>query len=224
MAPLFEEPAAHRGELRFFQGTARQIEEVRVDDPAIATRFGFDHYYLVSLFTGDCEFKLAPSKIVLPYPVTFYVRELPKGMPYGKVKSYAESVRVAGFFFKTWSYPVPAISDSTLPPGEVLGRQQLSPLLIGRGLVWLPPPMPVDPMPGNAAVVGLLLVLLVIVGIVAWQWRRGQRRYDRLTVGEPPKFDLGVDLSQPGRDAGDAPDFSRLAEMDRGPEGEDGGQ
>ncbi len=38
------------------------------------------------------------------------------------------------------------------------------------------------------------------------------------------EFDLGVDLSQPGRDAGDAPDFSRLAEMDRGPEGEDGGQ
>ena len=66
VVPLFEEPAAHRGELLFFQGTAREIKEVRVDDPAIAARFGFDHYYQVSLFTGDCEFKLAPSKSCSP--------------------------------------------------------------------------------------------------------------------------------------------------------------
>ena len=157
---------------------------------------------------------------MLPYPVTFCVRELPKGMPYGEVKDYAESVRVAGFFFKTWSYPVPKISDSTLPPGYLLGGRQLSPLLIGRSLVWQPAAKPVDPMPGNTAVIGLLLVVMLIVWIVSWQWRRGERRQDRLTMGEPPKFDLGVELSQPDLDASDAPDFSRLAELDREAEGE----
>ncbi len=160
---------------------------------------------------------------MLPYPVTFCVRELPKGMPFGEAKDYAESVRAAGFFFKTWSYPVPRISDSTVPAKYRLGGRQLSPLLIGRSLLWLPAAKAADPLPGNAAVIGLLLALMLVVWIVAWQWRRGERRKDQLIVGEPPRFDLDVEPSQPVRDADDTPDFSRLAELDRGAE-EHGGE
>ncbi len=96
VVPLFNDPATQRGRLVELSGTARRIEEIRVTDPDLVTRFGIDHYYQVSLFTDDSQGN----------PVTFCLRQLPEGMPYGNLPRYGEAVRIAGFFFTTWSYPI----------------------------------------------------------------------------------------------------------------------
>lgn len=233
VAPLFEAPAAHRGKLFCFQGAARRVEKIHIDDPAIVARYGFDHYYQVSLFTGDCELKLVrgdlalaadkPSQeeLVLPYPLTFCVRELPDGMPCGTARSYAESIRVAGFFFKMWRYPVAKISDSTVPSKYALGGQQLSPLLIGRSLVWQSGEKAAGPTLDRATIIGALVAVVLVVLIVAWQWRRGERRHEQLVVGESPQFELNDDAGETtDREVGDRPDFSRLAALDDEPDAE----
>ena len=148
VVPLFNEPATQPGRLVELFGTARLIEEVHLDprlDADIIARFGLDHYYQVSLFTDDSQGN----------PVTFCIRELPEGMPYGNLPHYGETVRIAGFFFKTWSYGVPKMTDPALDPGDPKTHQQLSPLLIGRSLTWYPAPQPADNTPTNVVIGGL---------------------------------------------------------------------
>ena len=80
VAPLFNEPQQHVGELVVFDGVARRV--VRVDvgtrpdgsGPSdVAQRFGFREYYEMEVFTDDSQ----------NYPLVFCVRELPPGLPTG---------------------------------------------------------------------------------------------------------------------------------------------
>ena len=210
MVPLFNEPATQPGRLVDLFGTARLIEEVHLDprlDADIIARFGFDHYYQVSLFTDDSQGN----------PLTFCIRELPKGMPFGNLPQYGETVRIAGFFFKTWSYGVPKMTDPALDPGNPKTHQQLSPLLIGRSLTWYPVPQPADNMRANVVIAGLFSCSSSILWLVAWQNRRYEKKW-LAQMEKRPKLDAGIELGQLGPPAGGGPDFSRLAEMDRGPE------
>jgi hypothetical protein len=212
VVPLFNEADAQRGRLVELMGTARCIEEISVDDPNIAARFGFDHYYRVSLFTDDSY-----DAQWNPQPLTFYVRELPAGMPYGNLPRYGETVRIAGFFFKTWAYDVPRVFDSARksnPPTQI----QFSPLLIGRGLVWRPAPKPADNTSTNVVIGAIFVAFMLIIWGLAWQNRRHARQWEKQAVGGPPTLDSGVDLDGAERRADDRPDFSRLAAMDRAAE------
>ena len=94
------------------------VEEILVNDPDIVARFGIDHYYQVSLFTDDSY-----DKHWNPQPLTFCLRELPEGMPYGNLPRYGETVRMAGFFFKTWSYAVPRCSTPSQKSGRRVPRR-----------------------------------------------------------------------------------------------------
>jgi hypothetical protein len=213
--PLYNQPATQIGRLVTISGTARLIEEVRVEDPATAARFGFDHYYQVSIFTDDLE----GSTIISPHsPLTFCVRELPDGMPYGNLAHYGESVRVAGFFFKTWEYRIQKMADPVMKTG------QLSPLLIGRSLVWYPPPKPVTSTVVSAVIIGLLIVLMLGIWGVAWRSRRVEQQRAEHTV-PPPQLDTGIELSQvpaePEPRPDGQPDFGQIAKMDHGHERQD---
>ncbi|MCG2684254.1 MAG: hypothetical protein L6306_11655 [Planctomycetales bacterium] len=177
VVPLFNEPKNQLGRLVALRGTARLVEEVFVDEPDIAAQYGVDHYYQLMLFTDDSQGN----------PLTFCVRELPEGMPHGNIPRYGESVLVAGFFFKTWSYPIRRQSDEGLSPGEPKTRLQLSPLLIGRSLVWRPPPKPADQTRANVIVGGLFIAAMIVVWIVAWRSMRRERRWVDRAIGGPPK-------------------------------------
>ena len=98
VAPLFNDPEQQVGELVAFDGTARRVARVDVGQHAdgtasdVARRFGIDHYYEIDLFTDDSQNN----------PIVFCVRELPPGFPIGN--NLHEPVRIAGFFFKSWSF------------------------------------------------------------------------------------------------------------------------
>jgi hypothetical protein len=113
-------------------------------------------------------------------------------MPYGNLPRYGEAVRVAGFFFKTWSYAVPRMADSSLQPGDPKTRRQLSPLLIGRSLTWYPVPKPADTTVSTMVIVGLFAAAMAIVWLVAWRSRRRERTWlDRMET--PPNLDEEMD-------------------------------
>jgi len=179
VVPLFNEPEGQLGRLVALQGTARLVEEIYLDkdDADIVDQYGINHYYQVSLFTDDSQ----------GYPLTFCVRELPEGMPYGNSSGYGESVLVAGFFFKTWPYPISRLAEGAISPGDPKTRLQLSPLLIGRSLVWRPPPRPADQTRTNVIVGGLFIAAIVLVWIVAWRSMHRERRWVDQVIGGPPK-------------------------------------
>jgi hypothetical protein len=207
VVPLFNDSATQVGRLVALAGTARLIEKIHVDNPQTVARFGFDHYYQVSLFTDDSQGN----------PVTFCVRELPKDMPYGNQPHYGEAVRIAGFFFKTWSYPVQRMADPTLTPNPK-PNDQLSPLLVGRSLVWFPPAKPADTTVSTAIITGLVIVVMSIVWGVAWRSRRRERQWVEHAIGATPRLDPGVNFGQVDQAVEAGPDFKHIAEMDHGPE------
>jgi len=166
VVPLFNQPDTQRGRLAAFSGTARRIIKVAIDDPEIVNRFGFDHYYQVSVVTDDSRGN----------SLTFCLRDLPSGMRYGNLPHYGESVRVAGFFFKSWSYRVPRLSDDEPGPAGAKTRWQLSPLLIGRSLEWFPAPKPEESNMSDLIVGGLFVAIMLIIWAVAWRSNRRRSR------------------------------------------------
>jgi len=211
VVPLFNDAAAQRGRLVELSGVARRVEEVFLDevqDADIIARFGFNHYFQISLFTDDSDAN----------PLTFCVRELPEGMPFGNIPRYGEMIRVAGFFFKTWRYAVPKQADPSSPSGDAK-TAQLSPLLIGQSVSWRPVLKPTASSTSSTVVVGVLfVVVMVIVWIVAWRNRLREKRWEeKLSASE--KLDENIDFSHVEQHTESAdPDFKRIAEMDHGEE------
>jgi hypothetical protein len=146
VVPLFNNPNEQRGRLVELTGTARQAVLRRVEDRDIVARFGIDHYYEMEIFTEDSQGN----------PLTFCVRDLPKGFPQGD--KITEPVRVAGFFLKRWGYRTAATDGA----GGAAARH-LAPLLIGREPVRLEPPE-VDQRFAN----GMFLILFVGLTVVLW--------------------------------------------------------
>ncbi|MEN6405639.1 MAG: hypothetical protein ABFC77_04120 [Thermoguttaceae bacterium] len=156
VVPLFTDPDSQVGRLMEFSGTARRVERIAVDDPDLRARFGIDHYFQVSLLTDDSQGN----------PLTFCVREIPQGMPYGAQPHYGEWVQAAGFFFKTWIYTTAATAASKT-------TRQPSPLLIGRDLAWRPV---VVPPRGHSLNAALIIAALAMMGLFWWMAWRGRRR------------------------------------------------
>lgn len=207
--PLFNEAATQEGRLVELFGAARRVDEIRLDktlDADVIARFGFDHYYTVSLFTDDSQGN----------PLTFCVLELPEGMPYGNLPHYGETVRIAGFFFKTWSYAVPKLADSSLSPAKGK-KHQLSPLLIGQSVKWYPVRKQATNTTASVIFGGLLILIIVLVWIVGWRTRLRERKWlDKME--SPPKLDSGINLDQVESHTEAEPDFSHVADMDHGPQ------
>jgi hypothetical protein len=210
VVPLFNQPATQRGRLVALTGTARRVEKIFLGpaDADITARFGIDHYYQVALFTDDSQRN----------PLTFCVLELPEGMPYGNVPHYGETVTIAGFFFKSWSYPVPKTIDPSQSPGDPKTHHQYSPLLIGRSLRWHPPTEPPQDTMTGSVLVGLFVLLVAVLWIVAWRSRRHQQQWLEQLETPTTNLDVGIDLDQVDQRTDRTPDFSHIAEMDHGPD------
>jgi hypothetical protein len=168
---LFNDAPRQQGQLIAVDGTARRVVRVDVGSRAggvesdVGRRFGIDHYYEMQVFTDDSQ----------NYPLVFCVRELPAGLPVGD--DLHVPVRVAGFFFKDWQYTTRGTRDAEtgeLRPG--VGRQQHSPLLVGRAPILLQ----LEEKKGTAQLVGGALFVLALGGIwaTAWWLSRGDRRFD----------------------------------------------
>ncbi len=123
------EPEVQRGELVTLTGTATRAVRVRVEDPQTIAAYGFDHYYEIDLANNDARGN----------PVVFCVRQLPRGMPSGE--RVAVDVRIAGFFYKTWTYRI----HDHRSEATVKDRLQIAPLLIGREPLMLAPPAGTNP-------------------------------------------------------------------------------
>ena len=75
------------------------------------------------------------------YPVVCCVSSLPAGMPSGE--GISERVRVPGFAFKRYSYPLEdALISSSQGDFEIKGERRATPLVIGPGMEWRPAPSP----------------------------------------------------------------------------------
>jgi hypothetical protein len=192
VAPLFNDAPRQQGQLIVVDGTARRVVRVEVGSRAggvesdVARRFRIDHYYEMQVFTDDSQ----------NYPLVFCVRELPATLPVGD--NLHVPVRVAGFFFKDWQYTTRGTRDAETAELHPVGRQQHSPLLIGRAPILLQ----LDEKRGTAQLVGGGLFLLALGGIwaVAWWLSRGDRQFDErrraAAVSLPPGQSLN-DLNVP---------------------------
>ncbi len=144
-----------------FEGTARRAVRVLVDDPALAERLGFDHYYLVEMMVDlGQRARLADGSLGDDTLVIAQLRELPAGMPQGQ--KINARVRLSGVFLKLYPY-VPEKAERS---GS--DERHLAPLLIGRELTWIR-----YDQQGHYqfAAIATGLFLLLLGGIVFWSWR-----------------------------------------------------
>ncbi len=163
---LMERPERHRGELFSFSGVARRVVKVQVTDPDTVERFGFDHYYEVTIFFDlGGELKLHDRK-VSTYPIVFCVRQLPDGMPIGE--NISESVTATGFMFKLWSYTTGIIDRGGSAASMV------SPLLIGKTVGWSRPVRDRGFSFGPLAAITLAAVLAACA-LLGWSFRCKER-------------------------------------------------
>ncbi len=159
VAPLFNRPYEHLGQLVVLSGTVRQVIPIEVDEADVVARFGITRYYQMALYTDDSQGN----------PLIVCVRRLPRGMPTGTGPQYGEYVTVAGFFFGPWAYRRPPRTDE--PPDQF--RWQLAPLLIADEPVWL-----LRPTGEQDTWIGVVAgaLLIVLLACILWAaWRAGKR-------------------------------------------------
>ena len=126
------------------------------------------------------------------YPVVCCVRTLPEGMPTGQ--QIGERVRVSGFAFKRYGYPLPDLKiSSSQGDKEQRGQRQETAMLIGRSADWMPAPSPTNEVNTLGWIfLGIASVIGVAVALAAWSFARDSRRRDRQVRRElPDRIDLG---------------------------------
>jgi hypothetical protein len=130
--------ARHRGEPVVIEGVARRATRIAVE-PDRRGGAG-DHYWELVVFVDTPPLQV-DGRIQDRYPVVCCVPSLPAGMPSGE--GISERVRVPGFAFKRYSYPLQdALVSSSQGDVEIKGERRSTPLVIGPGVEWSPPPTP----------------------------------------------------------------------------------
>ncbi len=168
---LFGDPAAQRGRLVKLSGTARRVVRVPIDDPAIVSRLGADHYFEIDLVAEGSQNN----------PLVFCTLDLPGGMPLGGPPSYLENVEVTGFFLKTWQYPT-ALSEEEKEAKPGSSRElQTAPLVIGTAPLWNPAAV-VKKSPNAAAVGGFLALAMLAVCLLLWHFRQTDQEFSRHVI------------------------------------------
>jgi hypothetical protein len=161
--------ATHRGDPVVIDGVARRATRIVIDDADRRRQVGTDHYWEVEVFADTPPISIE-GRVQDRYPVVCCVRELPDGMPRGETIS--ERVRVPGFAFKRYRYPLPDV--------VVDGREQRprgghrsAPLIVAPRAEWIAPPS------SRELSDRLFWVFCGILGalaaLVAWSWRSSAR-------------------------------------------------
>ena len=147
-------------------GTALRVVRVPIDDPAVVSRLGADHYFEIDLVAEGSQNN----------PLVFCTLDLPEGMPLSGTPSYGESVEVTGFFFKNWQYPTPlSAAEKAANPGSSQALQT-APLVIGPAPRWKPA-VAEKKIPTGAAVAGLLVLAMIGVCLLLWHFRQTDRSF-----------------------------------------------
>jgi hypothetical protein len=180
----------HRGDPVTIEGVVRRATRITVDDPQRRLALGTDHYWELFVFVPTPLIKVN-DRLQEDFPVVCCVRSLPSGMPSGQ--QMGERVRVAGFAFKRYGYPLPDVRiSSSQGDREQKDQRQETALVIGRQPVWLPAAKAtreVDALGwaflGIAGLIGAALVA------TAWLFARDSRRRERVSRRElPDRIDL----------------------------------
>lgn len=183
VAPLFNDAANQVGELIALEGVVRRVTPIDGKD---------FRYYELDLFTDDSQNN----------PIVVVVRELPPGFPIGD--RLHEPVRVAGWFFKVWSFEshrakLPAAPDGSPTPKNL---RQFAPLVIARSPVPLQSATASSSAYAGPIATALFLALLALIWAGGWWIFREDRRFSRtlakqysLPAGESLN-DLQFDLSE----------------------------
>jgi hypothetical protein len=180
--PMFLEPERNTGDAFLIEGTARRAVRIVVENPTVEPDASprLREYYELDLFTTDSQNQ----------PVICCVARLPDGFPTGEL--IREPVRVAGLFFKKWSYA--RRSDDQETGGDSLPARLAPPVLLAAEPEWLQTAGPAGPSPrglwGGAAFAGVVAVLWIILARVA--------RRDRLARAQRARYDASLDkLAEP---------------------------
>ena len=182
VAPFFNEPDRHVGQLVMLDGTVSRA--VRIDlggglggaaDPT-ASQFDVPFYYEIDLFTADSQ----------NFPIIFCVRQLPKDFPTGE--GLNERVRVAGFFFKNWRF------NTGRSSGGRESKSLATPLFVSSGFLRLVPAE--ETIPWGLIGGSTFMLVVAILWIVAWRTNRADRRLERQrreATREKPSFDFAAE-------------------------------
>jgi hypothetical protein len=170
--------AVHRGEPVVIKGVARRATRIAIDDPAHRAAVGDDHYWELEIFADTPTIKVN-DRIQDRYPIVCCVAKLPAGMPRGE--SMSERVRVPGFGFKRYSYPLKdSLVSSSLGDREIKGERISTALVIAPAVEWRRSRSPA----GVSDV--LFAVFAGILGLIAaafaagfWSRRRDSRLAER---------------------------------------------
>ena len=201
---LLRDTAKAKGQLFTLEGTARRITRIIVDDPDIQDRFKadidgdgqadlLDHYYQIDMFVSlkgksvqikkDASDKNAPvfSNV---YPVNVCVRTLPaelvkmnEELVAGKPNQdlLRATVRLQGFFFKTWSYQT-LYASSKDEDGF-----QTSPIFIASEPEVISTEITRSPYIG-ALVATVFTIALIACWFFIWKSSRGDRHFKETTL------------------------------------------
>jgi hypothetical protein len=180
----------HRGDPFAVEGVARRATRIEVDDPLRQQQLGVDHYWELFVFVPTPLLQVH-GRLQEDYPVVCCVVTLPEGMPTGP--QIGERVRVSGFAFKRYGYPLPDVKISASQGDQrQTGQRQETALLIGREARWLPAPSPTREV-NTLGWVFLSIAALIGAAVVvaAWSFARDSRHRDRQArKNMPERLDL----------------------------------
>ena len=170
--------ASHRGEPFTVDGVARRAIRIEIDDPLRRRQLGVDHYWELFVFVPTALLKVH-GRLQENYPVVCCVLTLPEGMPTGH--QIGERVRVSGFAFKRYGYPLPEVNISASQGDkEQRGSRQETALLIGKEAAWQPAPSPTREVNAMGWVfLAIAAVIGLAIALAAWSSARDSRRRAR---------------------------------------------
>jgi len=178
----------HRGDPVVIAGVARRATRIEIDGAARRAQVGADHYWELEVFADTPPISI-DGRVQDRYPVVCCVRGLPDGMPRGETIS--ERVRVPGFAFKRYRYPLPeVVVDGT--EERPRGGFRSAPLIVAPGVEWVAAPS----TRGLSdrlfwGFFGILGALAALVAFGAWSSARDARRAERARrAALPDRIDL----------------------------------
>ncbi len=179
---LLQSPETHRLHAYTVRGTARRAIRIEVDDAEIIDRFGISHYYEVELFDAEATVRVKAGSdqedaVFNSYPIVCCVASLPAEFPTGDI--IHEPAEISGVYLKLWAYDSVFLQQSLRK-----GAKQLSPLLIGKTVVALPPNSGDLQVPSGWTVGATCVIGLACLIAFLWWSARRDERFRRTTLAK----------------------------------------
>jgi len=169
---------SHRGAPIAIDGVALRATRIEIDDPLRQRQTGIDHYWEVFVFVNTPLISVG-GKAQDRYPVVCCLRTLPAGMPTGS--KINEPLRVAGFAFKSYAYP--------LRTGDGSEIRREAPLVVGGDVTWQRPRADATQGPLAWVFAALAATIGVGVALAGWAGRRdARRRAEQRRTSLPDRF------------------------------------